>query len=164
MKHSVVDDFLDRKEFEVIQDKLLYGGIPWYYSSNVSGDKNDSDFYFASILYDHMSGSRSEFLNVVLPIIAVLQPTILIRVKANLYPNTGKQIRHEFHRDYTFSHQGAIFYVNDNNGPTVLDDGTEIMPKKNRMLFFDPSELHGSVSSTDASIRMNVNFNYLKFY
>jgi hypothetical protein len=162
--YSVVDNFLNQNEFQTIKEKITYGGIPWYFSSNISGHKDDNDVYFASTIYDHMSNTSSEFLNVVLPVIAKIQPTILIRVKANLYPNSGKQVHHAPHRDYTFSHQGAIFYINENNGPTVLDDGTEILPKENRILFFDPSELHHSVSCTDQSIRLNLNFNYLKFY
>lgn len=161
--YTVVDNFLEKKEFEKLKHKITYGGIPWYFSSNISGHGDDTDVYFASVLFDHMSNTHSEFLNDVLPIIAMIQPTILIRVKANLYPNTGKQIHHASHKDYSFSHQGAIFYINENNGPTVLDGKEEIFPKENRILFFDPSELHHSVSCTDKNIRINLNFNYLKF-
>ncbi len=163
-KYSVVDNFLSEKDFETIKYKLTYGGIPWYFSSNISGHGDDNDVYFASTIYDHMANLNTEFLNVVLPIVAKIQPTILIRIKANLYPNIGKQVHHSSHKDYTFPHQGAIFYINENNGPTVLDGVTEIIPKENRILFFDPSELHHSVTCTDQNIRINLNFNYLKFY
>ena len=162
--YSIVDNFLDKKDFEIIKQKIIYGGLPWYYSSNVSGANNDNDLYFASLMYDHMQNINSEFLNIVLPIIAKIQPTILIRVKANLYPNVGKQVHHDSHRDYTFTHQGAIFYVNENNGPTVIDGVTEVYPKENRILFFDPSMPHHSVTCTDSNIRVNVNFNFLKLY
>lgn len=164
-KYSIVDNFLEKEVFDIVKHNMTYGGIPWKYSSVITGggDSDDSDHYFASILYDHMTNFSTEYLSTVLPIIAKIQPTILIRVKANLYPNSGKQIHHDSHRDYSFSHQGAIFYINENNGPTVLDGVTEIYPKENRILFFDPSELHHSVSCTDKSIRLNINFNYLKF-
>lgn len=163
-KYSVIDNFLEEKDFENIKNKLMYGGIPWYFSSNVSGDNSDNDLYFASLIYDHMQNINNEFLNVVLPIIAKIQPTILIRVKANLYPNVGKKVRHKSHIDYNFPHQGAIFYLNENNGPTVLDGIAEILPKENRILFFDPSILHHSVSCTDQNIRININFNFLNLY
>lgn len=162
MNYTIVDDFLDKKVFEELKHKVLYGGFPWFYSSNVSG--TDDDFYFANLIYDHMTNTNNEMLNVVIPIIAKIQPTILIRVKANLYPNVGDQITHAPHRDYNFSHNGAIFYVNENNGPTVLENDTKIYPKENRILFFDPSKLHSSMSCTDTNIRVNLNFNYLKYY
>lgn len=162
--YNVVDNFLEKKEFEKIKQSIMYGGMPWYYSSNVSGKNEDDDMYFASILYDHMSGARNDFLNVVLPVIAKIQPTILIRVKANLYTNTGTQKHHSSHKDYSFPHKGAIFYLNENNGPTVIDGVTEVLPKENRILFFDSSKAHHSVTCTDQSVRININFNYLKFY
>jgi len=50
----------------------------------------------------------------------------MIRVKANLYPKDEKFIEHDWHIDYNFNHNGAIFYVNTNNGYTILEDGTKI--------------------------------------
>lgn len=162
--YTIVDNFLDKEVFENVKYKLLYGSLPWYYSSNVSGTNNDSDFYFSSVIYDHMNGINNEFLNVVVPIIAKIQPTILIRVKANLYPKTETPVHHKPHKDYEFPHQGAIFYINENDGPTVLENKVEVLPKENRILFFNPSELHHSVSCTNQNIRVNINFNYLKYY
>lgn len=162
MDYRIEDDFLDKEVFEQLKHKVLYGGFPWYYSSNVSG--LDNEFYFANLMYDHMTNISNDFLNVVIPIISKIQPTILIRVKANLYPNLGKQVAHTPHKDYNFPHNGAIFYVNNNNGPTILGNDTKIYPKENRILFFDPSKLHSSSSCTDSNVRVNININFLKFY
>ena len=60
-----------------------------------------------------------------------------------------------------FPHKGAIFYINTNNGFTVLEDGTEIASVSNRLLLFNPSEPHHSTSCTDVKRRVNINFNYL---
>ena len=59
-----------------------------------------------------------------------------------------------------YKHKGAILYINDNNGKTILEDGTEIESKANRLLLFDASKPHNSTSCTDAKSRINININY----
>ena len=49
---------------------------------------------------------------------------------------------------------------NDNDGFTVLEDGTEIESPANRVLFFDPLTLHASTSCTDQRCRWNIQVNY----
>ena len=83
------------------------------------------------------------------------------RAKANLYGRTKELVHHDNHADTNFSHKGAIFYINSNNGFTVLEDGTEIKSVRNRLLLFDPSKPHHSTSCTDDKRRVNINFNYI---
>ena len=64
------------------------------------------------------------------------------------------------HFDLSFPHKGAIFYVNTNDGFTVLEDGTEIKSIENRVLLFDPSTKHHSTTCTDKKVRITINFNY----
>ena len=88
-------------------------------------------------------------------------PKSLIRIKANAYPKNGnKIIKHRPHIDNSFEHKGAIFYLNTNNGKTILKDGTEIDSIANRMLLFDSSKSHSSTNCTDAKMRFNININY----
>ena len=77
-----------------------------------------------------------------------------------MYPSTSKRYHHPDHIDYSYSHKGAIFYVNTNDGITVLEDGTEIKSIENRVLLFDPSTKHHSTTCTDQKVRININFNY----
>ena len=77
-----------------------------------------------------------------------------------MYPSTPKIVYHDPHVDIPWQHKGAIFYVNTNNGVTVLEDGTEIESIENRLLLFDSSKEHSSTSCTDAKVRVNINFNY----
>ena len=53
-----------------------------------------------------------------------------------------------------------MFYLNDNDGVTVLNDGTEVESVANRLLLFDASKPHHSTTCTDADRRVNLNFNY----
>ena len=84
----------------------------------------------------------------------------LMRIKANLYYKTPTLKEHPEHMDYDFPHKGAIYYINDNDGYTVLKGKHKIKSEANSLLLFDPSEPHNSTSCTDAKARININFNY----
>ena len=59
-----------------------------------------------------------------------------------------------------YKHCGLIFYLNTNNGFTILDDGTKIESVENRALFFDPSKRHCSTTCTDSIFRSIIIINY----
>ena len=84
----------------------------------------------------------------------------LIRVKANLYPNINRVIKHPKHVDFNYPTKGALYYLNTNNGPTFVGN-KKVESIKNRLLLFDASKEHNSVTCTDAKFRLNVNINYL---
>jgi hypothetical protein len=84
----------------------------------------------------------------------------LIRVKGNLYTRSEKLFVHNKHVDYEYKHEGALYYVNDNDGYTILDGGAKIESKKNRLLLFDPSLPHSSTTCTDSPSRINININF----
>ena len=58
-------------------------------------------------------------------------------------------------------HQGLIFHINNNNGYTILEDGTKIESIANRAVFLDTSKPHQSTTCTDQDIRLNININYV---
>ena len=97
------------------------------------------------------------------PIIDAIDPVALIRVKANLYPNVGVYHQHGWHSDLEVTHKAAIFYINTNNGHTVLEDGTKIDSVENRMLLFDPHTPHNSTTTSNAKGRFNINCTYFFF-
>ena len=56
----------------------------------------------------------------------------------------------------------SIFYVNTTNGPTILEDGTEIECRANRLVSFPYETYHASVSCTDQHLRSVINLNYFE--
>ena len=84
----------------------------------------------------------------------------MVRARALLYVNQGKQIVHEKHIDYKFPHKTAVFYVNTNNGYTEFEDGTKVESVENRIVFFDGSIPHNSSTCTDQKIRSVISVNY----
>ena len=168
MKYKVIDNFLDDKYFDslvtLFTDKTKKGNtkMPWFFQSSISntGVVEDNLFYMTHMFYDR-NVPKSPHYESLLPILKKLDGKSLIRIKANLYPNTETLYEHKLHRDYPFSHSGAILSLNTCDGYTKLEDGTKINSVANRMLLFDPSEEHCSTTTTNVSARINININYL---
>ena len=91
----------------------------------------------------------------------IINPSDLVRVKANLYLRTDEIVHNDNHIDYEFEHTAAILYVKTNDGLTILEDGTECESIANRLLLFDASKPHHSTSCTDQKRRVNININYI---
>jgi hypothetical protein len=157
--YEVIDNFIAKNNLEDLKNILMTDDFPWFFSQNVnSGDTNN--FYFTHTFFCN-SNVNSTYFFIVKPILNKLNIKHLIRVKGNLYPKTEQLENHGQHIDYDFEHKGAIFYINTNNGFTVLEDGTKIESVENRLLIFDAYKMHNSTNCTDQKIRMNINFNYI---
>ena len=55
----------------------------------------------------------------------------------------------------------AIFYINDCNGYTKLEDGSVIESRANRLLTFPSDVRHLGATCTDEKRRVLINFNYI---
>jgi hypothetical protein len=162
MKYKIIDNFLDGKKFNEMV--LNIKKIPWYYNDYVTFKDNfeENCFYFTHLFYEFYQQKhiQSDFYSIINPLIEKLNPRSLIRVKGNLYTNVGYKLRNLPHVDFDYPHSGAIFYLNTNNGPTVLDQNIEISSVANRLLLFDSSLPHFSVFCDDQKTRLNININF----
>jgi hypothetical protein len=159
--YKIIDNFLSKEVSDQIKLKMLSNEFPWYFQNEIAypSEKNDQ-FYLNHLFYDAYY-IRSAFWNeIVHPIISKINPKSLIRVKGNFYPNVNKFIENENHVDYPFNCLGAIYYVNTNDGYTILENSVKIESIQNRLLIFDASKLHRSTHCTDQKCRVNINFNY----
>ena len=155
---KIVDNFLGGEQFEAIRAQFMEN-VGWYYHPMVADDDDTEVFYFTHMLYNAHK-VNSHLYDVVQPVISLLNPRAIIRIKANLYTNLGRYHEHKWHTDFPYKHTSAILYVNTNNGFTILKDGTKIESVANRLLLLDGSKLHKSTTCTDEKIRVNIGFNY----
>jgi len=163
IKYKVIDNFLEREEFARLQTFLMSWDFPWYYQAIINGDHDmeDLDCYFTHGLYDVELGvGYSNFFNIVKPLLNIIKPKALIRIKCNNYPRTEKVRVHKPHCDYPYTHKGALFYINTCDGGTILENGKKIDSVENRILFFEADKPHSSTSTSNAKSRININFNY----
>ena len=90
----------------------------------------------------------------------------LLKAKANLSMSYDKQYQFGMHVDmseflHISAHKTAILYLNDNDGYTLLEDGTKIEAKANRIVIFDGTTQHCGTTCTDENKRITLNLNYI---
>jgi len=163
MAYEIIDDYLTSEQLAALQSTLLGVDFPWYYNYEIVHDGNDelSSYQFVHSIYRDHSWT-SQFSSVVLPVMQKIDPTAIIRIKANLNPWTGEHVYGGWHNDYKFACKTAVFYVNDNNGWTEFENGERVESKANRLVVFDSDMVHSGVSATDVKARCLININYLK--
>ena len=168
MKYEVIDNFLDEEYFDSLvtlltdNDKEGNRIMPWFLQSSITKQRvvEDTLFYMIHMFYDE-NRPVSPLCDKLIPLVKKLEVNCLLRIKANLYPNTHILQEHPMHEDYDFSHSSAILSLNTCDGYTKLKDGTKIDSVANRMLLFDASEVHCSTTTTNVPARININFNYI---
>lgn len=102
------------------------------------------------------------FWDIVAPLVDVLDPLSLIRVKANLTIATERRWNHEWHVDSDDSRlTAAIYYANTNNGSTEFLSGDMIDSRKGLLITFPADMEHRVWTHTDVQARAVVSFLYL---
>ena len=82
--------------------------------------------YFVHPIFEH-NHQQSDMHDVLSTFYTTIGMRALIRVRALLYMNQGRQIVHSPHIDMHYSHKAALFYMNDNDGFTLMaHEGVDI--------------------------------------
>jgi hypothetical protein len=161
MSIVVIDNFLPDKTFYSLQEAITGTYFDWYYNDYIDRETDvNKGFQFIHFFYkDNINGSR---FNIIEPILNVIKPTSLLRIKANLLTKTNNIVVNEFHKDFNNVNNltTAIFYINSCNGYTLFKDGTKIQSVSNRFVSFDSQLEHTGTSCTDNNRRILINFNY----
>ena len=176
---KIEDNFLDQNVFDKLQVLMLHERFDWHYKDGIVFEYTDSDgrilypkevdknkFQFVHIFYLHHAPC-SEFFKNLIPILDILDPVSIWRIKANLLTKTSNISGSAFHVDMggmskeKLKHwKTSIFYVNTNDGYTEFEDGTKVESVANRMISFPANLRHRGTSCTDEKRRIIINFNY----
>lgn len=170
---KVIDNALPQETFLDIKNNMLKSDFPWYYRSVkvASGMKQDNqynsynkyNFQFVHVFYKHFK-PRSEYVSLLNPILDILHPASIIRIKANLTTRAPEVFQYNFHQDLQkFSGKTAIFYVNSNDGYTAFENGQKIDSIENRLVIFDSPVYHAGTSCTNRNVRCVINFNFTEW-
>lgn len=167
MNCKVIDNFLDDSTFLAIQNEICGHIFPWFQNDHVVFppiDKTDMwAWQLCHVFYLEMSPQSPQF-SLLHPILRKLNPSAILRIKANLVPRADKIMEHGFHIDIThFKGKTAVYYINSNNGFTMFEDGSKVESIANRMVIFDSTIKHTGTTCTDAKNRCVINFNYYEW-
>lgn len=171
--HSIIDKFISEKDIFTIKntffskEKNISSGFSWNYQRGIVNNPDlsptgyeDNDWIYVHSLYDSENGEiRDDYYHLVLPILNKLSINKLFDIRANLLVPTKEHIYHKFHVDRKIPHKVGLFYVTTCNGFTILRNN-KVNCVENRMLIFDGSVEHCSVTSTD-NVRCVININYI---
>ena len=166
MSIQVIDNCLSEANFNAIAQTLTCNTFPWFYlNTKVGSDYGDAGLYdhqFVHNFYDkHVP--KSPRIDLLEPIISLLNPTSLVRIKANLTICTSDIIQFPMHIDMGDESDNcmtAIYYVNTNNGYTVFESGERVASVANRLAVFNTKIRHTGTTCSNTKNRCVINFNY----
>jgi len=156
---KIKDNYLSVEDHLVLKTIMESNTFPWYYNKDKVYNKDKLFHYqFVHLFYED-NIVNSDYFNKLNPVIKKLKPLSLVRIKANCNPISDKLIEFDKHPDQYFKCKAAIYYLNDNNGYTMIE-GKKVESKANRMVLFDADKEHYGTNSTNCNNRMVINFNY----
>ena len=172
MDVKTIQDFLPKQSFDRLSQIIFAPTFPWYLTTSVASPylkskENSKLFYMSHLVYEKekyvkVNPNDQAIINLLLEKLAPEEGNLqLIRMKINFYPNTTELHEHDYHRDFEYSHMGAILSLNTCDGYTkIRETDTKYHSWANTLLSFDPSEDHCSTTTTNAVGRFNININY----
>lgn len=168
-KIEIIDDFLSHDDYTNLLNIMSGDMFPWHIGEAVTHNKLDIEDKYNWQLY-HMFCYPPAVMNydtmpILQPLYAKLNPSSLIKVKANCNFVTEKIVEHGLHIDVAELGNictTAVYYLNSNNGYTGFEDGTKVPSVGNRLVKFPTYMKHTGTSCTDEKNRLVININYLE--
>ena len=165
LNFKVIPNFLEKKDFYRFQEDIFNIYIPWFYRNSQTLDSKDNSEdigYFSLNFFNDASKDFTQFDYFLNKIYTKLGCNALIQSRANLILKQCKNTELFFHTDYSFKCYTSIFYMNTNNGGTILDENQKIKVDsvENTMLIFDSQIRHALLPQSDIKRRIVININY----
>ena len=162
---DIYKNFLPDAHFADVERLFMTNMIPWFYTDRVVS--TEKHFMFGHTFMEDGQVVNERFFEPVRGMLFPIQQKLnfigVSRIRAVLYTNQGKEIRHPTHVDVPLDSgvsdkfKIAVFHVNTCNGKTVIGD-EEIESEGNQLIVFDNVPHYGTVQ-TDTDTRVVINFN-----
>ena len=157
---KIIENSLSKENLQIIKNLFFSNEFPWFYNSGINY-LNDGFCQFTHVFYSQFTINSPHFITLK-PIVDLLDPLSILRIKANFLTKTHTIIKHGFHTDEPWKGKTAIFYVNTNNGFTEFENGFKSSSEENKLIIFDNFINHTGTSCTDKNERIVINFNYVE--
>lgn len=153
-----------------LKESLMGHRSCWYYHDFIDYDTEEEKedikkFQFVYIFYERGMWTVSD-PSIVYPLLEILEPLALIKLKANLQTRSETFFSNSLHTDAMSpvnpQHVTGVYYLNTCNGKTIFESGQEVDSVANRLLIFNPNERHCGTSVTDSKTRCVININFIQ--
>ena len=152
-------NFLKKEVFSFLVEQMTSYNFPWYFNKKNNQDLSIYNRQFCHIFFDDYK-INSNYFHLLEPILDILKPKSLIRIKANMnLPTESIYENLPPHVDFNFDCKTAIFYLNSNDGYTNIEN-TKIFSEENKIIIFNSQKKHYGTNCTNKPYRMVINFNY----
>ena len=163
LEKEVIDNFLPNHQFYKLQSLLMGAEFDWYYNDGVT-HPDDGLYQFIHTFYKWSPTSSFQLptssFQWIEPYLSFFNMKKIYRVKSNLQLGTASHRKAGYHIDNIPCSTTAILYMNTCNGGTEFKKGGIIKSVANRVVIFDSTLEHRSVTCTDEKRRIVINFNY----
>lgn len=155
--YRIEDNFLPVGDFHSIVELLLSKKFEWnHYHSDT-----DNELVFFSHYFYRNYGFQSKFADKIDAFMRILKPHSIVQIRTCLFNRTLNKVKEfEPQQNYKFKHKVMIYTVNDNDGYTLLPDGTKIQSKENRAIFIESDKPYVDSSCTNDVYRATIQFHY----
>ena len=161
IEKEVIDNFLPANEFNFIRETIADVSFYWgFIPKSITGEKPQLVHLFCDSIMGFTSGQAQ---SIMAPLVNKLQPSAVLKAKANLQWQRDTIIEDPLHVDFTgVQATTSILYMNTCNGYTHFEDGSKVHSVANRIVTFPTQTLHAGANCTDDIARVVINFNYHK--
>jgi hypothetical protein len=161
---KIIKNFLPKEDFLKLKDIFVNDNFPWFMGAVLT---NDFKHYQHSHFFYHHQKINSDYYHLMVPILKLIDPFLILRIKVNLIMKNEKIIEHGMHIDFEEEVKDCkittgILYINSNNGYTKFENGKKILSEENKFIEFDAKLMHTGTNCTDEPFRIVINFNYIK--
>lgn len=162
---EIFDNCVPVNHLRHMQSIMLNDSFPWFFNNTKVGfdlpaEQEHYDCQFVHLFYKNLAPS-SNYGDLIEPILDVLRPSAIVRIKANLTTCADAIYKYPPHVDlFDFDGKTAIFYLNSNNGYTEFETGEKVDSVENRLVVFDANTQHSGTTHTNGKARVVINFNY----
>ena len=164
MNYKVFDNFLPKDYFDNLKNLIFDKGFPWHYKDFSAYEDGDDGPTFTHFLYQ-LEKPTSNLFEKFVPFLEHLKVKHLIQLRVNMVTKDRDYSVSDFHIDYDNLKDSTtgIFYLNTNNGYTLLGENEKIRIEsiENRLLLFPVYIRHAAGRQTNTNRRVLININYL---
>ncbi len=170
MTVSIEDNLLPDDTFYMIADIIMGSTFPWCFTPAVTMEEKDTllNYQFFHPVY-RRDTMESNYFSLLKPLFGAMNASSILTCKINCNPYAGDTIHeHGMHQDLRgwpedVKANTAVFYLNTNNGYTLLKSTNEkIKSVANRLVTFNSEEYHTGSTTTDQKARYVININYVR--